>query len=384
LNIPATERLTALQRKMAEENVDLAIYGPSPEFEYLTGIVTSWRKTEEWEGGIQHLFVPREGRPCAILYEGVAKFLPANWPGDVKSPRPSQEYPALLSDALNVSGGALRRVALSRILINTPPLMQALWKRGGEIAFSAADGLLDDARRIKTPEEIEKLAASAALCDKVMERIVPQIKEGVTQRDLELEIEFQGRRLGATDVSFPPAALFVKSGTPATDDPFVYPREKGLVPGTSIAFDYGFVLDGYCSDYGRSFYFGTASEEVRKAYPALQKAVLQLIADIQPGKTLMCDFFPMIERTLDGLGFGDYIRARLPGRDCGHHIGLGLHELPILAPPAKLAVQVNNVMMVEPKLWHSGEYYLRVEDMILVEAGGVRPLTTFDRELFLL
>ena len=34
------------------------------------------------------------------------------------------------------------------------------------------------------------------------------------------------------------------------------------------------------------------------------------------------------------------------------------------------------------KLWHKGEYYLRVEDMILIKNGRAESLTSFDREIF--
>jgi Xaa-Pro aminopeptidase len=40
------------------------------------------------------------------------------------------------------------------------------------------------------------------------------------------------------------------------------------------------------------------------------------------------------------------------------------------------------VMAIEPKAWFPGEYYLRVEDIVLVTADGVEFLTSFDRELF--
>jgi hypothetical protein len=33
--------------------------------------------------------------------------------------------------------------------------------------------------------------------------------------------------------------------------------DEGLVPGCSIAFDVGFVMDGYCSDWGRSMHWGS-------------------------------------------------------------------------------------------------------------------------------
>jgi Xaa-Pro aminopeptidase/Xaa-Pro dipeptidase len=369
---------------MAEERLDLAVYGPSPEFQYLTGLFLPWRNTEEWERGVHHLFVPREGKPCVTLDAETAKRMSADWPGDVRVAAEPQQYPALAADLLSGFPGALQRVALSRHLVNTPAVIPALWRRGGEIAFCPAEGLLDEARRIKDAGEILKLEAAAALTDNVMERILPLIREGVTQRDLELEIEFLGRRLGASEVSFPPGALFVQSGAAPTADPFVYPKDKGLVPGVSVAFDFGFVLDGYCSDYGRSFYFGPAGNEVRGAYRALQQAQLELISQIQVGETMLSEFFPILERTLDHLGFGDYLRARLPNKMLGHQIGMQVHENPWISPTANTPALPGMVMAIEPKLWHTGEYYLRVEDMVLIESGGARSLTHFDREMFVL
>lgn len=378
------ERLCSLQCKMAEEKLDLALYGPSPEFQYLTGLFLPWRNTEEWESGVHHLFVPREGKPCVTLDAETAKRVSADWPGEVRVAAEPQQYPALASEILSGFPGALRRVALSRRLVNTPAVIPALWRRGGEIDFCPAEGLLDEARRIKDAGEILKLEAAAALTDNVMERIVPLIREGVTQRDLELEIEFLGRRLGASDVSFPPGALFVQSGSAPTADPFVYPKDKGLAPGVSVAFDFGFVLDGYCSDYGRSFYLGPAANEVRGAYRALQQAQLELISQIRVGETMLSEFFPILERTLDRVGFGDYLRARLPNKMLGHQIGMQVHENPWISPTASTPALPGMLMAIEPKLWHTGEYYLRVEDMVLIESGGARSLTRFDREMFVL
>jgi Xaa-Pro aminopeptidase len=384
METPCLERIRSLQSKMAEEKLDLALYGPSPDFQYLTGLFLPWRNTEEWERGVHHLFVPREGKPCLTLDSETAKRMSADWPGEVRVAAEPQQYPALASEILSGFPGALQRVALSRRLVNTPAVIPALWRRGGEIDFRPAEGLLDEARRIKDAGEILKLEAAAALTDNVMERILPLIREGVTQRDLELEIEFLGRRLGASEVSFPPGALFVQSGSAPTADPFVYPKDKGLAPGVSVAFDFGFVLEGYCSDYGRSFYFGPAANEVRGAYRALQQAQLELISQIRVGETMLSEFFPILERTLDRLGFGDYLRARLPNKMLGHQIGMQVHENPWISPTANTPALPGMVMAIEPKLWHTGEYYLRVEDMVLIESGGARSLTRFDREMFVL
>lgn len=241
---------------------------------------------------------------------------------------------------------------------------------------------MDDLRMIKDVEEIDRLRKSATLTDQVMEKVVPKIERGVTQNELELEVELEGRRLGASDVSFPPTAAFVKSGSEVSPSPFAYPREKGLVQGTSVAFDIGLVVDGYCSDFGRSFYFGPANAEVKKGYEALQQSVIETVDEIRDGGTRACEVFPALEKVLDRLGYGDYLRARLSTKNVGHNIGVEVHEPPWLSPEYEDVLRKNMVVALEPKLWHAGEYYLRVEDIVLIGPKKTEFLTNFDRNLF--
>jgi Xaa-Pro aminopeptidase len=144
----------------------------------------------------------------------------------------------------------------------------------------------------------------------------------------------------------------------------------------------GFVLDGYCSDFGRSCYFGPAVTDVKEGYGALQQSVIETVDEMKEGSMCVCDVFPSLERTLDRLGYGDYLRARLPSKNLGHNIGTEVHEPPWLGPEYSEPLQKNMVVALEPKLWHAGEYYLRVEDMVLIGSKRSEFLTNFDRELF--
>jgi Xaa-Pro aminopeptidase len=245
-----------------------------------------------------------------------------------------------------------------------------------------AENLMDSIRMIKDSGEIERLRKVGKLTDKAVEAVIPKIKKDVTQRELRVELEYEGRKRGASDVSFPPWIGFVKSGSEVSPNLVTVPIDEGLAPGTSIAFDNGFVLDGYCSDFGRSFYFGPASKEVKKGYEALQQSVVETVDKMKEGSKRACDVFPAIEKTLDKLGYGDHLRARLPMKSVGHNIGVEVHEPPWLDPDYDQMLQSKMVMAIEPKLWHAGEYYLRVEDIVLVGKKKTEFLTNFDRELF--
>jgi len=215
-----------------------------------------------------------------------------------------------------------------------------------------------------------------------MGRVIAQITEGDTMRSTGIKIESMGRFIGASDVSFPSTAGLCKSGIEPDDRVFNYEPDQGLELGTSIAFDIGFVQDGYCSDWGRSLYYGDADEHIRNAYVALQSAVVETIDNIGNEVQKINEIFPSIESVCDREGYGNYLRARLPSGTVGHQIGVEVHEDPWLKPSTNQELVDNMVFCMEPKLWHSGEYYLRVEDMVLIKNGKAESLTTYDREQF--
>jgi Xaa-Pro aminopeptidase len=241
---------------------------------------------------------------------------------------------------------------------------------------------MDKIRMIKEPDEIRKLREVASLTDDTMENVIPMIREGISMRELSLEIEFAGRKSGASDVSFPPVGGFIKSGSVPNGSIYSYKLDQGLKSKTTVFFDVGFVLDGYCSDWGRSIYYGNPNNEIKGGYYSLQQAVVETVDEMHEGSMKVSEVFNHIEASLDKEGYGDYLRARLPNRSVGHQIGVEVHEPPWLRPDFDDLLQEGMIMCLEPKLWHDGEYYFRVEDMILIHKNKAEFLTSFDRELF--
>ena len=380
MSLDFKRRLVGLQGKMAEADLDLAIYGCCQNFQYLTGLLTEWRRGVDLLNAVNNVFVPRVGEPILTLAGTPSDEAPATWIKDIRYLERGASYEDLVKKVVSDLGLKGGNVGLGDHLWGSTVVEVA--KAVKQAKLHSAEALMDHLRMIKDPGEVERLRKVVELTDKAVEKVVSKIKAGVTQRELGLEIELQGRLLGASDISFSPTAGFVKSGSEVSPNPFTYPRDKGLVSGTSIAFDVGFVLDGYCSDFGRSFYYGPANTEVKKGYEALHQGVLETVDKMRDGSLRVCDLFPALEKTLDRLGYGDYLRARLTTGNLGHNIGVEVHEPPWLSPAYTEPLHTNMVMAMEPKVWHAGEYYLRVEDIVLVGPRRTEVLTKFDRELF--
>ncbi len=364
---------------MDAHKLGLVTYGPSPDLQYLTGLGLGWRTLADDAPLTAALFIPTGTDPILVLPETSRDLVGQTWVEDIRTFKDDTGLDILIRQ-IAIDLGSPRGVAVCKHL--GEGLAASLKSALGVSELSPAEGLMDSLRLIKEPEEIDRLRQVAKLTDDVFQAVIGRIREGMTQPELEAEIRAEGLHRGAEGVSFNPAVIFTKSGSEPSTEAFTYPRDRGLVPGTAIAFDIGFVVDGYCSDFGRSLYFGPAPDHIRGAYEALQQAVVETVAAMRPGAMRMCELFGEVEKTLNSFGYDDYLRARLPDKVLGHNIGIDIHENPWINPLCDMPLQAGMVMAVEPKLWHSGEYYLRVEDIVLVGENSSEFLTTFDRTTF--
>jgi Xaa-Pro aminopeptidase len=373
-------RLTGLQAKMEEQGLDLVVYGGSPDLQYLTGVNLEWRRGRDLLYPQDNVFVPREGEPVLTINPENVTRVQGTWIKDVRVAEKAKSYSEMVKKAITDLGVKPGRVAIGDYCWGSTSLEVAKSCAGSR--FRVGEGLLDSLRMIKEPEEVAKLKKAAEVTESVMSLISPRLVAGLTPRNLQIMMEMMGRGLGATDASFPPTGGYLKTGTIPSEDPFIYPKEAGLAKGTSIAFDFGLVVDGYCSDWGRSFYYGTPRQDILQAYQALQLAVVQAVDAVGGEITRLCDFYPFIEKVLDQQGYGNFLRNRLKTGVIGHQIGVEVHEDPWLKPDVTQPLIDGMVFCIEPKLWSKGEYYLRVEDMIMIRNGKAEFLTNYSRDQF--
>jgi len=363
------------------------LYGPGPNHQYLTGNLLDWRSARDLQPVGDVLLIPRDGEPVLIMSgTEVADGCPIK---SIHRYDPSVGYVGMLDAIVKGLSVEVRKLGLGSYLPTPWTAAAVAVMKSPELCD--ASRLMDPLRKIKEPEEVERLREVAELTDRVLLKVVGEIKEGVSQLDLMLEMAAEARRMGASGVSFEPWACFVQSGSSVSfleADPSEvtgYPIDKGLVADTAITFDVGFVMNGYCSDWGRSVYWGTPPDHVKKAHAALRQSVLDTVAGMNDGNMRACDVYPAIEERLDGFGFGDRMRVRLEREKImGHQIGTEVHENPWLRPDFEEPLRAGMVMCIEPKLWLPGEYYLRLEEMVHITETGAEFLTNFDRELFVL
>jgi len=372
-------RLKWVQDKMDDQDLDLIVFGSSPDTQYISGSNVDWRRSRDLRHPEDCLFVPRDGEP--ILMNGVYSVWRAKstWIKDVRNLILLQDIRPEVEKALNDLVTDPKKIGIGEYTWSNMTLTVQSILKGAE--FPNIDGFLDERRMIKEQGEIDLLRKAAHHVEDVMEKVVMEIKEGLSPRQLALNIEHYGRSSGAVDISFLPSGTMYKTGVKAEGQTNYSPND-GLRKNTSIAFDVGFVLNGYCSDWGRSFYYGTPEDHIKTAYTELMASVVDVTDEIMGEVQRTDQVFPYIEEQIGKTGLGDYLEARHPQREVGHQIGVELHETPWLRPEDRVEIQDGMVFCIEPKLWNNGYYNLRVEDMILIKNGKAESLTTYDRELF--
>ena len=250
-----------------------------------------------------------------------------------------------------------------------------------EIETVDAEFLFTDLMAIKDEEEIKIMRELAKFTDEAIMYVVTHLKEGITQYEVEKMIMDYGIDHGIQDFSFPPTAGFKTRGTFTKEENFIFPRTSKLVPGTAIAFDVGYMNNGYCSDWGRTVYYGKAPEYVKGAYKALQAAQQYMVSKIVPNQTKISDLYKLVREEVIRQGYDDILRWK-EEEMLGHQIGIDCHNFPMINKQYDEVCKPGMIFCSEPKMMCEGECFMRVEDMILITETGAEFLTTFPRDLF--
>ncbi len=232
------------------------------------------------------------------------------------------------------------------------------------------DNAIKDQRMIKSPEEVKKIEAAQAITDAAFQHILPFIKEGVTERELALEIEFFMRKNGADGVAFDLIVAAGKSGSQC----HAVPGQNTVQKGDFITMDTGALLDGYHSDMTRTVALGKVSDEQRKVYETVLEAQLAVIDAVKPG--MLCKDVDKIAR--------DIIEKDYPGtfgHGLGHGVGFEIHEWPAFSSKDDTVCAEGMVITDEPGIYLPAKYGVRIEDMLLITEDGCRSLTKSPKEL---
>ncbi|HEY4027894.1 MAG TPA: Xaa-Pro peptidase family protein [Candidatus Dormibacteraeota bacterium] len=225
-------------------------------------------------------------------------------------------------------------------------------------------------RARKTPEEIARLERAAGLTDAVTEQALAELRAGRS----ELEVAAAIDHLIATAGGRPSFETIVQSG-PNSAQPHLRPGGRRLAPGDLILLDFGAAFEGYRADTTRTVVLGEPDARQVELHELVLTAHDAAVAAVRPGATVG-DVDEAARAVIRAGGEADRFIHRV-----GHGLGLEAHEDPSLDPGGSAILEEGMVITIEPGVYLPGWGGIRIEDDVVVEAGGGRLLTQAGRTL---
>lgn len=231
--------------------------------------------------------------------------------------------------------------------------------------------ILDHIRQIKSEEEQELMIEASRLNDIAVGRLIPLVNKGYTEKQLADELLKIYLELGAEGFSFEPICCY---GANAADPHHENDDAKGR-HGDSVILDIGCKKDGYCSDMTRTVFLGAVSEEQRKVYEIVKEANRRGIGAVRPG-VRFCDVDAAARDYITAKGYGPQFVHRT-----GHNIGQDVHEFGDVSSANTEVLKPGMVFSIEPGIYLSGDFGVRIEDLVMVTEDGCRVLNHFTKDL---
>jgi Xaa-Pro aminopeptidase len=367
-------RRRRLDERMEEEGIDALFLAPSADLEYLTGLerqVPNFGEVSYAHGWVTGALLRRGADPVFLFPRMFATF-------DVPQ-RPDGEI--VVVNEIDDGHAAFERVAgavagSGSIAVGDRVWAETVIELGRIVGFDrlrTGSRIVNDLRRVKGADEIAAMQRAIAPAEQAMAAVTPLVVPGVSMGELAEAVEHELRRAGSRCPSF---TTHVLTGiAPGDHDSGSATAWDPIPDGTSVMFDFGGVVDGYCSDFGRTIFCGEPTAEYREAYEvmiAAYEAGLGAAAAGTPAREVNAACRTPIEEA----GLGEHFRHRM-----GHGIGMNVHERPFLSEEDETPLESGMTFTDEPSIMIIGGFSLRIEDVIVCGESGGRTLNSYPTEL---
>ena len=240
-----------------------------------------------------------------------------------------------------------------------------------DFTLTEASKVFADARVIKTEEEVKKVTLAQALTQTALNKTLPFLKVGVTEKEVSAEITHQMLLLGADCPAFESIVAF----GPNTANPHHHPSDRKLEKNDMVTIDIGAKLNGYCGDMTRTFCYGTPIDKLAKIHSIVLEAQQFALKNIKAGMTGR-EMHLLASEYITAHGYGEEFSHSL-----GHGIGIEVHERPYASIRSEEVLKENMIVSVEPGIYVDGLGGVRIEDLVVIKEDGVVNLNSFDKSI---
>lgn len=348
------QRIHKLQASLRARNLDAILITEPANRRYLSGYTPTDHGIQESSGV---LLIPRKGSPWLLTdsrFELQAKEEAAGFTFEL--------YRKGLFTLLKT---LLPSLGVKRLAFESHYFLHASVGRMEETLSKKVEllpltGLIEGMREVKTEEEIRLLKQSVLLNEQTFQQVRSTVAAGMTEIDLALAIDNTMRKLGAERPSFETIVAFGSNAA----KPHAVPSNRVLKENELVLIDMGLILQGYCSDMTRTFFFGEPDSLFFERLRIVRQAQLAATKAIRAGAVCR-EVDQAARQVITDAGYGSHF-----GHGLGHGVGLAVHEAPRLSPRNRKRLQAGMIVTIEPGIYLPDWGGIRLENMAVVREDG--------------
>lgn len=366
-------RLEKVRGIMNDKKIDALLISDNANKYYLTGRVFSG-----------YIYLPLKGEPIYFVKR------PVTMKGDgvVSIRKPEQ-----IAESIGMVPPATIGLELATASYSKVERLRRIFPQS---ELADASSVMSAARAVKTAEELEKIRISGIKQDHVYRKIPTLYTEGMTDVELQVEIERESRlegclgqfRINGDDMELYMGNILVGDNA---DVPTPYDFAMGgegmdpslpvgcngtvIKPGNSVMVDVNGNYTGYMTDMTRTYYVEEIGDLARKAHEC-SIAICHRLAELGRPGTEAKALYEEAEKMAREAGLHEYFMGhRQKAGFVGHGVGIEINELPVIAPRSRDFLQENNVIALEPKFVIPKTGAVGIENTYVVTPDGLKPLT---------
>ncbi len=269
-----------------------------------------------------------------------------------------------------IIAGSCREAGLKNIGFEERYLPYAEYKKikqhlGKSAVLFPVNSLVEELRRIKEPQELEKIRRATRITALALKHIKRHIRPGKKEVEIVAELEHFIRYHGADKSGF---EIIVAAGA---NSAFAHHLSSHKKAGKNdiVLIDIGVDYKGYKSDLTRVFFLSKISTLTRRVYDIVREAQLLAIDKIRPGCPIS-EIDRAARNFIAKKGLGPNFSHNL-----GHGVGLEVHEAPQVCARQDAELEPGMVFTVEPAAYLPGRFGIRIEDIVVVTKKGCEVLS---------
>lgn len=372
-------RLSKIRKAMKAGETDALLISDNANIYYITGRVYAG-----------YAYIPAEGMPLFFVRR------PVHLTGDgVVFFRKPEEIPA----AIGLGQPGVLGLETDHIPYSAAVRLSGLFP---EAHMANASALMRKVRAVKTDLEIDMIRRSGLKHTRVYSHIPGLFRPGMTDIDLQVEIErlsrlegclgqfrisgdsmelYMGNVLVGENADTPSPYDFAMGG--AGLDPSLPVGADGtpVTPGTTVMVDMNGNYDGYMTDMTRVYALGDTGELAARAHRcsiAIHEAARKAM---RPGLEAK-ELWKMAEDMVAEADLKPYYMGhRQHAGFMGHGLGIEINELPVIAPRSRDILEAGNVIALEPKFVIPHVGAVGIENTYAIHPDSVECLTPAPEEI---